>query len=535
MRRVFILLLTVSVLSSCADPNRPSFKYDIAKSTELESRGNAMVTVEPDVVKVKLPAQAFQLRGPNMPSGQRKVSVSFIDQKFETIIYALAKDFGVNIVFDTRATKADDIKDMNAQIMQINQARLAAAQSSQTALAQSLPPVTAPQTRQPENTQQNVLQQQNTVSTGDGTKRFEREDREVFDRVTINFQGSVADLFGRLSEISGLFFNEQHGVITCRRMETFSVTLPNYPQLLKNIQDNVSALGGEDSAFDPLSSSLTFKANYRGYVRVKEYLEKVRDNAALVTMRVVLLSVTLKDSHNLGVDWSKVQGTVGFSNPSASIASLTGQQNINSALGAAGASTQGGFNLVFQGANFSVQGFVGVLDEFGTTDIVQNLFVEALSGTTGKVEVVTETPYVKEIGIAALSNNTATTQTTTKTDVVKSGAEIEIKPLYNAKDKSLVLELDAKISEFLRFIELPAGNLGTLQQPEVSRKNIKTSLRLATTQVAVIGGLIYSKFDNNNKGMLPHMDTLLNRNKQGNKRQEELVMIVKPTVIEFES
>lgn len=557
--KFFLYIPFVFFIFSCSQVPKPKINNDPARSSIIEDQGRSMMTkIDPNssVLKIKLPASSFILRGPNMPTNDKHIKVSFVEQRFDDIVLALAKDCGVNILLDARVTKPEDVKDINQQIQQINQAIKQTGTQGQPPFnapnmvtsGQATPQISLPpaqvlqqpllqpiqniQTRKPE---QDISQ--NLSSGKEGTK-FHREDRETFDRVTINFDGTISNLFKRLSEISGLFFNEQHGTITVRKIETFSVTLPNYPQLLETITTNITALGGEDVAFDQISSSLSFKSNYRGFVRIKEYLEKIRDNAALVTLRIILLSVNLKDNHNFGIDWSQFAIGSGWNNTSQVLSGSTSNlypnlaDGVTSAIGAA-SSASGGINLLFQANNFNLTGFVGILDNYGSTSIVQNAFVECMSGTSAKFRAITKTKYVSNLGIAALNNNSASTVGSTQTETVEYGAEISIKPLYNSVDKSLVIDMDCKISELIGFNSYNSGTYGTLQLPETAEKDIKNVLRLAHNQIAVIGGLIYIKKKNDSTG-IPGTNLFISRNNQQKDEQNELVMIVKPTVLEFE-
>jgi type II secretory pathway component GspD/PulD (secretin) len=169
---------------------------------------------------------------------------------------------------------------------------------------------------------------------------------------------------------------------------------------------------------------------------------------------------------------------------------------------------------------------------------VQNIFIETLSGKTGKIDVSTETPYIKNVAISpvlvgATTGTTTTTLSQTQSDVAKTGVVLEITPHYNAKAKTLGVNLDAGVYGVTRFINLSAGQLGILTQPEVTKKQVKTYLRMTVDQVAVVGGLTYDK-DADNIAGLPG-DTYLTKTKQTVTEREELVIVVKPTVVEFVS
>jgi type II secretory pathway component GspD/PulD (secretin) len=125
----------------------------------------------------------------------------------------------------------------------------------------------------------------------------------------------------------------------------------------------------------------------------------------------------------------------------------------------------------------------------------------------------------------------ATTIAQAQADVAKTGVVLEITPHYNAMARTLGVDIDAGVYGVTRFIDLSAGLLGILTQPEVAKKQVSTYLRMAVGQIAVIGGLTHNR-DANTIAGLP-IDTYLTKTRQTITEREELVIVVKPTIVEF--
>jgi type II secretory pathway component GspD/PulD (secretin) len=266
-------------------------------------------------------------------------------------------------------------------------------------------------------------------------------------------------------------------------------------------------------------------------------------------MRVVILNVRLTSDENAGIDWSRfnfgwkaqMQGTP-FGNLNDSNSSGTSPSGSGSVLASAGRSYVEGYGAIFSpvGANFLAQtgrftlsALLNFISEYGKSDIIQNVFVQTLSGREGKIDVLTETPYVSSVAVAALSSNAAATQSAASTDKAKSGVQLRLQPVYSKAAQTLSLRLYVGVFGVTRFLDLSAGALGSFTQPETTVKTLDTFIRMKPDQTAVLGGLIYDATSGGTRG-LPG-DSLLTRSVNSRTQKEELVIVLKPTVFEFEA
>lgn len=447
----------------------------------------------PSIVRISIPKDAFLIKEPSSVGLDKQVSVEFNSASMEEIIVSLSRALKLNVIYAGVGKK-----DLNPLQPQGN-----LQQPSQATATQSI---------------QNNL-------------------------ISITFNGPLKDLLSTLSSATGHFFVYEKGAITVKDQVIFNTIIPNYTDVHKEIEDNLQRLGANEIGYDNISSSLSFKCRYDEYLTVKDYLSKVRENLSLVTMRIVLLSVSASDGKSVGIDWSKVAYGLGSQKGSNTNTTSTTQTSdsttavttANTTTNKNGISLQfssSGANLYVDTPNFNVSSFLGMVEQYGKYNILQNVFLEALAGKKGKIEVLTETPYVSQVGVAAVSSSTTTTQATSQTEKAKSGVTMEIQPYYSKQAGTLGIKLLVGVYGITKYMELSAGTLGTLSQPETTKKTLDTYIRMTPSQVAIIGGLIYEKNTYDAQG-LPNEDSILSKKHGISKIKEELVIVVKPSVIEF--
>lgn len=474
-----MLILSFSVmLISCSfmkDIKDEKIDYGAVERKALDQAGTE------SVIKVKIPKGSFEIKDFGRIQTDRKVNVFFNKTRIDQILIQIAKVLDINIICEGEA-------DLQA-------------------------------------------------SADKGLKK----------EISINFKGSLKDFLEIVSKASGYFITYENNAIIVEKNKTLNILIPNHPDLLKEVKSNLESLGAKDAAYDNLTSTVSFKVDFQGLARAREYFQQLIDNASLITMRVVLLNVKLTSDEAYGIDWTRL--TAGFRTKKVTASDTTGTNttstttttaaNTNTATTTTNLSDRVnavfstvGMNLLVDTAHFTFSGFFGMIEQYGKLSILQNVFIETLSGKEGKLEVLTETPYVSQVGVTAVATQSTVTQPTAQTDKARSGVAIEILPYYSKKTASLGLKLKVGVYGVTRFLNLSAGNLGVLTQPETTKKAIETFLRMKPGQVAIIGGLVYERDDGSARG-LPG-DTYLTKYASKSKEREQLVVVVKPVIIEFE-
>ena len=379
-------------------------------------------------------------------------------------------------------------------------------------------------------------------------------------QISISYSGKLSGFLKILSTSSGYFFHydAEAGAVIVKEREIFNMVIPNYTSFQKDvrqpvknfmIQEEIEAslknLGAKDISYDTFSSTLSFSADSNGFKRIKGYIKSLRDNAALVTMRVMLLEVALNSSQNTGIDWTKL--VVGYKsqaqNPfGVAATNATATSTASSTTASIAAPLAAGLATVFTGTgaevfieakNFSLGMLLNFLDTYGHYSISQNIRIESMSGTKGRFAVLTKTPYVSAVQFTALTQQSSTATAGFTSATAKSGVEIEIVPYYNKAEGSLSMSLKVDVTGVTQMITLQAGQqLGTVNQPEETVKSLEDFLRFAPSHIAIIGGLTYEKTNNTSSG-LPG-ENYLSKNYAATTVKNELVLVVKPTIYEFE-
>lgn len=517
MFRLYVkIMLVVSLVFSVGCASIKKVQTVESPLKDVTAAHEDTLAAEPSIVKVPIPADSFVLIEPQSEPSKKQIAITLNKVKLSTAVRAIAREIGVNTVFDADDDKKADNDNKNSS------------------------PVVG--YTPPSNNNQN----QEPVKDKDG-KYFAR-------RLTLDFKGSSTDLFRVLQEYTGYFYRLHNNSLIVRDKDGFTFRVPNNTDLLKSLKDSLEKAGATGISYDDLTSNVVFTANYPTYERVRRLLDDLKNNMSLVTMRVLLYNVRLTGEENRGIDWTKLVlgirsqkqlapfGLNGSTNNTSNTSNTSTNSTTDTSSTIASAFTNGvgvvagstGANVFLESSKMSLTVLANFMESYGKTKLMQNIFVQALSGRKASIEVVTETPYVSQIGIGAVTTNgttSNTTQSTATTDKAKSGVTFDVTPFWSRAQGTLSVALKVGVYGVNRFLDLNAGNLGTFSQPETTKKSIETYLRITPTQVAVIGGLVYDQYTGSAAG-LPG-DTYLTKSTQATTQREELVVLLKPTIFEF--
>jgi hypothetical protein len=519
---VLMSLLLAVVLSGCASMKEIKPSEGMKGMVDLEKKGRETFADTPSVQKEKTHKNLFVVNDPatEIPADKDKdVKAEFSGAETEQILYTVGKVSGLNVIYQPLQNRNTDSQlQQNQTVNQVGVAPPAIGGGyNETTQAQS---TTGLQRRHP---------------------------------VSITFNGKLSDFLKTLSKASGYFFLYENGCIVVREVDSFNFSVPSYPELLKEVENSVKSLGGKNIAYDKLSATMSFTCDANSYARIKNFCKNLKANGALVKMRVLLLNVQLTSDKSMGIDWTQItagykgQAQPNFGNAaqwatasnSSTTTSATSSGTSSSSsviapatgLGAMFNST--GANLFIEGKNFTLGVLANFMEDYGHVEVMQSANVDSMSGGKGHFDDVTENPYVSEISFSALSSQITTPTQAVKTAVAKSGVEVDIAPLYNKEDGTITCTLKVSVLGINSYVILSAGTqIGQITQPQTTKKTIDTTLLMSPTQVAIIGGYVTDQVNESSKG-LP-TDSLLTKSYSTSKQKSELVVVVKPSVIEFE-
>jgi type II secretory pathway component GspD/PulD (secretin) len=114
----------------------------------------------------------------------------------------------------------------------------------------------------------------------------------------------------------------------------------------------------------------------------------------------------------------------------------------------------------------------------------------------------------------------------TQPDTLKTGVEMKIRGTVS--ENSVHADISMKLTTLIRFREYPSG-LFTLRLPETFVRSLDTAVRVRPGDVAVLAGMLSSNDQRTVDGITENVPTNRNRDE----RRTEVVMILRPRVIEF--
>jgi len=532
MKKMIILAICVMSLCSCSKRIK-DMQVDHDIETKKQEQIQSLLSKE-SILNVPIKKTDFNIKYLPETKKDFKVDINFKNASLKMIIETLSEVSGLSIMYDEGMLDWDE----GVSVNELGSSRTKEKVINQPRSAKSNTPV--PVLEQP---------QENGIYVNGG--------------ITLNFKGNLQDLFALLSEVTGYLFVERKNTIIVKKDDVFNVMVPNYPEVINEIKDNLAAQGVESITYDELTSTITFRGSYMSTKKAEKYFEAVKENASLVTMRIILMTVNLEQSSNFGVDWTKLAFGGGMQKSESSLGSNSGSSSSNDdddddnnndddddddddndsffeggsintplkvpgmgdALGSFGTT---GMSLIWDSADFSLKTLVNMMETSGKTSLMQNVFIETLSGKEGKIEVLTKTPYISEVTVSSINEDD--TQQSATTEEADDGVTLTVKPYYQHKTRMLSMHLVVEVDGIEGFMTLSTGEI-SMKRPITSVRKIDTYLRMRADQIGLIGGLVYERKNGSTQG-LP-VDSYLTKTVAEDNSKKELVVIIKPTVIVF--
>lgn len=286
---------------------------------------------------------------------------------------------------------------------------------------------------------------------------------------------------------------------------------------------------------------------------VEEYLKA---SQSILHRQVILeariLEVTLDDGFQSGINWaalqtsgtdsltiSQVGGGSALSGGYASTQNNAGSLDPAAPVPILGSVTEafgGVFSAALNTNNFTA--FIELLKTQGDVQVLSSPRVSTINNQKAVIKVGNDEFFVTNINS---QNNVAaaggTTQVSVDLDPFFSGVALDVIPQISAAG-DVVLHVHPAVSEVREQTKTVATTLGTLSMP-LAASNIRESdtvIRAANGQVVVIGGLMQNSTEDEQSsvpllGDIPLLGGLFRHTRKA-KRKSELVILLKPTVID---
>jgi MSHA type pilus biogenesis protein MshL len=317
--------------------------------------------------------------------------------------------------------------------------------------------------------------------------------------------------------------------------------------------------GGSDSFFslNRQAGTLTFSGTEAQHQVLRKFLRAIEKNiAAQVLIEAKIVEVTLNDSYQTGIDWSKISGSsIGFNADFSSVSS------VDSAISAATINILKN-DILRTGVDLSVA--VSLLEEFGTARALSSPRLNAMNNQQAVLSFTEDIVYFDVkidvtdavAGTGGSASTPAKVEVTSTPKTASAGIVLSLQPTINAESNEITLNVRPSLSKVTKFVsdpgfeigkanaaaQLPVGSpvLATLNGvsskiPQLEVRVLDSILKVTSGQVMVIGGLLEDSFTTND-GSIPGVSEVpyfgnLFRSVDRVKIKKELVIFIRATVV----
>lgn len=258
--------------------------------------------------------------------------------------------------------------------------------------------------------------------------------------------------------------------------------------------------------------------------RIESYLNGENKNITKqVLLNVKVLSVTLTDKDNLGIDWSLVykslSGKYGINLKNtfqADPSSVSGSVSIlDTATG--GAAAYAGSSLL-----------INALSQQGRVSTVTSPSVTTLNLQPVPVQVARQTSYLASVQTTSTAQVGSTTSLTPGT--VTTGFNMNLLP-YVMPDNNLLLQYSINLSALQRIRQVTSGG-NTIEIPEVDNRIFSQKVRLKSGETLVLSGFEQSIDSGNKQGVGNPNNILLGGGLGSDNRRDVIVVLITPIVMD---
>lgn len=323
--------------------------------------------------------------------------------------------------------------------------------------------------------------------------------------------------------------------------------------------------GGRNVVVSPQSGVIVVRAlpsELRGVADFLKAMQVVIERQVMLEAKII--EVQLSDSHQTGVNWAAFSqgansrlagGLLGpgsvlqpsgpvsaftSRNPDGSVAfsSLLSSNPASPGSIAAGAGIPGTlFGLAFQTSNFAA--LISFLETQGNLQVLSSPRIATLNNQKAVLKVGTDEFFVTNITTNTTTTGVTSTQSPTITTApFFSGVALDVTPQIDANNQ-IILHIHPSVSRVIEKTQnIDLGTSGTFRLPLASStiSESDTIVRVSNTNIVAIGGLMNEVTTRDSSGVpvlgnLPGVGNLFS-SKSRSVRKSELVILLKPTVIE---
>lgn len=290
---------------------------------------------------------------------------------------------------------------------------------------------------------------------------------------------------------------------------------------------------------NPEASVLTVRASARQHEKIQEFLDQVLVNARRqVLIETTIVEVALSNGYQQGIDFNILrQGSAGISGgiiPQGEALIATPRGSF--------------FSLAYTSASFLAN--LKLLETFGKVRVLSSPRVSVINNQTAILKVVESVVYFQVSSNTSQAQTTSLTSFTTTAQSVDVGVVLNVTPQISEND-AVLLNLKPSVTSVTSFVDDPnpslrnpcgtniTGNCNIApilnRVPQVATREMESVLRLTSGQIAVMGGLIQDRVEDNSDTVpgvnrVPIIGDIF-QSRVAASRKVELVIFLRPVVI----
>jgi general secretion pathway protein D len=298
----------------------------------------------------------------------------------------------------------------------------------------------------------------------------------------------------------------------------------------------------QDLVINPIAGTVSVMATERQHQLVQSYLDAVSASAQRqVLIEATIAEVTLSDTYQAGVDWSRLAFNGG---------GFTFAQGLLGTIGPGAGAAPTGLAIGYTNNTSNtgnVSASVKLLEQFGNTRVLSSPKLMALNNQTALLKVVDNIVYFtiqSSISQATNANNLQSVTTTPNTVAV--GVVLSMTPQIN-ENGVVTLTVRPTITRINGFVQDPNPALTTApngaplpspiksQIPQIQVREMESVLQLISGQTAILGGLMQDNVDRKRDqipgiGNIPRIGEAFQFRNE-NVQKTELVIFIRPVVV----
>ena len=273
------------------------------------------------------------------------------------------------------------------------------------------------------------------------------------------------------------------------------------------------------------------------HARLGHYLDTLQASARRqVLIEATVLEVALSDSFEAGIDWRLLaSGVTGLS--AAQV--LGGQPLVGAESAARLAPPAGLVSLVQRSGDGELAATLSLLETFGDVRILSRPRIIALNNQSAVLKVVDNRVYFTA-RVERRIDEDGDDEIVTETDIrtVPVGLVMNVTPFIDAGE-AIMLNVRPTLSRILGFVDDPNPELALAGVrngvPEIQVREMESVLRVASGDVAIIGGLMQESVSDGERRLpglarVPLLGHLFSRRSRERTRTE-LLIVLRPTVM----